>query len=314
MLEPLTIGAHAAAKLELAPGDRVLVTGAGPIGISCALNAQTYGARVLLSDTNPGRRAFAAERFRLLALDPLDEHFTEQTAQFTEDSLFDAVIDTTAAKASMEQTWRWSGQGGKIVFVGICGTSGSELAFGEAFWDPSILVSHFGNPAVVIIFSLFIILATLTTNVACNLAAASVVFCSLFGKVLTYKKAVVVATILSICFLPWKLVENPESYVYTLNGTLAVFLGPITGICLAALWSQYRNRLRLPDLYYQDGGAYYYQGGWNVLALVTMAVLFIFIFVCQFIPVLRWIYDSSYLLGCVFAFVIYSALCKRQDR
>lgn len=201
-----------------------------------------------------------------------------------------------------------------IVFVGICGTSGSELAFGEAFWDPSILVSHFGNPAVVIIFSLFIILATLTTNVACNLAAASVVFSSLFGKVLTYKKAVVVATILSICFLPWKLVENPESYVYTLNGTLAVFLGPITGICLAALWSQYRNRLRLPDLYYQDGGAYYYQGGWNVLALVTMAVLFIFIFVCQFIPVLRWIYDSSYLLGCVFAFVIYSALCKRQDR
>ena len=122
-----------------------------------------------------------------------------------------------------------------IVFVGICGTSGSELAFGEAFWDPSILVSHFGNPAVVIIFSLFIILATLTTNVACNLAAASVVFSSLFGKVLTYKKAVVVATILSICFLPWKLVENPESYVYTLNGTLAVFLGPITGICLAAL-------------------------------------------------------------------------------
>ncbi|MDB7924530.1 NCS1 family nucleobase:cation symporter-1 [Flavonifractor plautii] len=201
-----------------------------------------------------------------------------------------------------------------IVFVGICGTSGSELAFGEAFWDPSILVSHFGNPAVVIIFSLFIILATLTTNVACNLAAASVVFSSLFGKVLTYKKAVVVATILSICFLPWKLVENPESYVYTLNGTLAVFLGPITGICLAALWSQYRNRLRLPDLYYQDGGAYYYQGGWNVLALVTMAVLFIFIFVCQFIPVLKWIYDSSYLLGCVFAFVIYSALCKRQDR
>ena len=66
--------------------------------------------------------------------------------------------------------------------------------------------------------------------------------------------------------------------MYTLNGTLAVFLGPITGICLAALWSQYRNRLRLPDLYYQDGGAYYYQGGWNVLALVTMAVLFIFHF------------------------------------
>ena len=142
MLEPLTIGAHAAAKLELAPGDRVLVTGAGPIGISCALNAQTYGARVLLSDTNPGRRAFAAERFRLLALDPLDEHFTEQTAQFTEDSLFDAVIDTTAAKASMEQTWRWIGQGGKIVFVGICGGTLELDGLRFHLKEPSLFVTR----------------------------------------------------------------------------------------------------------------------------------------------------------------------------
>ena len=133
-----------------------------------------------------------------------------------------------------------------IVFVGICGTSDSELAFGEAFWDPSILVSHFNQPIIIIIFSLFIILATLTTNVACNLAAASVVFSSLFSKMINYKQAVIVSTLLSICFLPWKLVENPQNYVYTLNGTLAVFLGPITGICLATLWSQYHNRLKLP--------------------------------------------------------------------
>lgn len=199
-----------------------------------------------------------------------------------------------------------------IVFVGICGTSGSELAFGEAFWDPSVLVSQFSSPVVVIIFSLFIILATLTTNVACNLAAASVVFSSLFSKVLTYKKAVIIATVLSICFMPWKLVANPQSYVYTLNGTLSVFLGPITGVCLAALWSQYHNRLHLTDLYYQDGGAYYYTKGWNISALVTMFVLFVFIFACQFIPALKWIYDSSYLLGCVAAFVIYSLLAKRK--
>lgn len=128
-----------------------------------------------------------------------------------------------------------------IVLVGICGTSGSELAFGEAFWNPSELVAQFDNPFIVIIFSLFIILATLTTNVPCNLTSASVVFSSLFSRHLTYKKAVIVATVISICFLPWRLVANPESYVYTLNGTLAVFLGPITGVCLAALWMQYKT-------------------------------------------------------------------------
>ena len=199
-----------------------------------------------------------------------------------------------------------------IVLVGICGTSGSELAFGEAFWNPSELVAQFDNPFIVIIFSLFIILATLTTNVPCNLTSASVVFSSLFSRHLTYKKAVIVATVISICFLPWRLVANPESYVYTLNGTLAVFLGPITGVCLAALWMQYKNKFNVPDLYRQDGGSYYYTKGWNVQALAVMIALFVIIFVCKFVPALSWIYDSSYLLGCVAAFVIYSLICKKQ--
>ena len=40
-----------------------------------------------------------------------------------------------------------------IVLVGICGTSGSELAFGEAFWNPSELVAQFDNPFIVIILA-----------------------------------------------------------------------------------------------------------------------------------------------------------------
>ncbi|MFR4520123.1 MAG: cytosine permease, partial [Fusobacterium sp.] len=39
-----------------------------------------------------------------------------------------------------------------IAFVGICGTSGSYIAFGEAIWEPAILVSKFSNPFVVIFF------------------------------------------------------------------------------------------------------------------------------------------------------------------
>ena len=132
-------------------------------------------------------------------------------------------------------------------------------------------------------------------------------FSSLFGKVLTYKKAVVVATIPSICFLPWKLVENPESDAYTLNGTLAVFLSrspaSVWRPCGASTEPSPPARPLLPGRRRLRDD----QGGWNAPALVTMAVLFIFIFVCQFIPVLKWIDDSSYLLGCVFAFVIYSA-------
>ncbi len=120
MLEPLTIGAHAVAKLNLQPGDQVLVVGAGPIGVSCALNARTYGAQVVLADTSPQRRAFCKEIFHLEVLDPLRYDYPEILQKITSGNLFDGVIDTTAAKTSMEQDWKWICHGGKIVFVGIC--------------------------------------------------------------------------------------------------------------------------------------------------------------------------------------------------
>lgn len=123
MLEPLTIGAHATAKLDLRPDDRVLVIGAGPIGMSCAVNAQSYGAQVVLTETNEGRRAFGLEHFPFPILSPLSNHYDKDLLELTDGALFDAVIDTTAAKASMENAWRYLGQGGKLVFVGICNST-----------------------------------------------------------------------------------------------------------------------------------------------------------------------------------------------
>lgn len=78
------------------------------------------------------------------------------------------------------------------------------------------------------------------------------------------------------------------------------------------MWVQYKNKFQVADLYRQDGGAYYYKNGWNVPALSIMILLFIGVFVCKFIPALSWIYDSSYLLGCVFAFILYSVFCKKK--
>ena len=142
MLEPLTIGAHAVAKLNLQPGDQVLVVGAGPIGVSCALNARTYGAQVVLADTSPQRRAFCKEIFHLEVLDPLRYDYPEILQKITSGNLFDGVIDTTAAKTSMEQDWKWICHGGKIVFVGIC--NGTLELDGLSFHmrEPSLFVTR----------------------------------------------------------------------------------------------------------------------------------------------------------------------------
>lgn len=62
LCEPLSVGVHAARRGGVAGGDSVLVTGAGPIGLVCAMVSRAFGAtRVVMTDVNPQRLEFAAK-------------------------------------------------------------------------------------------------------------------------------------------------------------------------------------------------------------------------------------------------------------
>jgi L-iditol 2-dehydrogenase len=61
MIEPLSVAIWANRKAHTAPGAQVLVTGAGPIGVLCALVAEASGAAsVTIVDVNPDRLGLAS--------------------------------------------------------------------------------------------------------------------------------------------------------------------------------------------------------------------------------------------------------------
>ncbi|CAA9314797.1 MAG: Sorbitol dehydrogenase [uncultured Frankineae bacterium] len=62
LLEPLSVGVWACRKGRVTAGSRVLVTGAGPIGLVAVQTALAFGAtQVVVSDVNPHRLALARE-------------------------------------------------------------------------------------------------------------------------------------------------------------------------------------------------------------------------------------------------------------
>ncbi len=62
LLEPLSVGIWACRKGRVTAGSRVLVTGAGPIGLGSVQAARAFGAtEVVVSDVNPARLALARE-------------------------------------------------------------------------------------------------------------------------------------------------------------------------------------------------------------------------------------------------------------
>ncbi len=184
-----------------------------------------------------------------------------------------------------------------IAFVGICGTSASSIAFGEAIWEPAILVSKFENPLIVLIFSLFIIAAVLTTNVAGNLVPPSIAFSTLFPKKFSYNKAVIFSAGLGLLTMPWYTMSNPESFINVFLGGLGTLLGPITGLFIASYWFELKQRASIVDLYRDDGGQYYYEKGWNKEMTIVFAIFTVLIVAGAVFPPLKFMFDNSYVLG-----------------
>jgi len=71
LIEPTAVAAYGVERAGVAPGDRVLVTGAGPIGALAALCARAAGASsVYISEPSPARRARADTLGVATVLDP----------------------------------------------------------------------------------------------------------------------------------------------------------------------------------------------------------------------------------------------------
>jgi 2-desacetyl-2-hydroxyethyl bacteriochlorophyllide A dehydrogenase len=109
LVEFLAIGAHAVRRSEAVAGDRVLVTGAGPIGIGTALFAREKGAEVHLMDLSPARLA-AAEALGF-------SHLHEGAGGLP--GGFDVVFDATGNPRAMEAGFAHVAQGGTYVFVSV---------------------------------------------------------------------------------------------------------------------------------------------------------------------------------------------------
>lgn len=102
---------------EWPDGARVLVTGAGPIGLAVLqfvlLHASTNtsrGVRATVLDTDPQRLAFCRER--------LGVHSTLSPEQ-AQGEKFDIVFDATGSPASMNAAFERVEHGGALVFVGL---------------------------------------------------------------------------------------------------------------------------------------------------------------------------------------------------
>lgn len=123
MVEFLAIGAHAARRAAVHGGQRVLVVGAGPIGMAAMIFSRLRGAQVTALDTRVDRLAFCAKHLQTTACVEVADGDEQQLAALTDGEFFDVVFDATGNPKAMERGFRFVAHGGTYVLISIVGAT-----------------------------------------------------------------------------------------------------------------------------------------------------------------------------------------------
>ncbi|MCW2802305.1 MAG: L-iditol 2-dehydrogenase [Propionibacteriaceae bacterium] len=121
LIEPLSVGVWANQKAGVQPGDRVLVTGAGPVGLVCADVARARGAAwVGVSDTNDFRLQTALQRGANQVINAAAGPLTEQIEPV------DVILECSGATPAVHAAFAAAAPAARVVLVGM-GTPQMEL-------------------------------------------------------------------------------------------------------------------------------------------------------------------------------------------
>jgi len=118
-VEFLAIGAHGVSRAGDIAGTRVLVIGAGPIGVGAALFAALDDGDVTVMDRDPGRLAQAARVTGVGKTIVADDAAAEAVAEATAGDGFDVVIDATGNRNSIEAGFGYVAHTGHYVLLSV---------------------------------------------------------------------------------------------------------------------------------------------------------------------------------------------------
>ncbi|MEQ4204905.1 NCS1 family nucleobase:cation symporter-1 [Actinopolymorpha sp. B9G3] len=207
-----------------------------------------------------------------------------------------------------------------ISIVSIMITSATIVVYGEAVWDPVEVARRFDHPVIVIIGLAMAILATMSCNVAANVVSPSYDFSNALPRWLTFRTAGLLTGVIGILIQPWRLISDPNVYIFAWLGFYGGVLASVAGVLIAGYWIVDRTTIALGDLY-RVGGRYWYTAGWNwraVVATVVGAVLAVGGAYSApgkgpfpadgLLPWLRPLYDYSWAVGLAAGLIIYVAL------
>src|SRR5204862_1391929 len=153
---------------------------------------------------------------------------------------------------------------------GVAVTSATTIIYGKTIWDPVDVLTQFNNRLVLIVAMVSLCIATFATNIAANVVSPANAFAHLAPRHISFRMGGLITGIVGILMMPWKLVADPNGYIFVWLIAYSALLGPIGGILIADYFVYRKRQLNAAALY-QSNGEYRFSNGFNMTALIALA-------------------------------------------
>jgi nucleobase:cation symporter-1, NCS1 family len=158
-----------------------------------------------------------------------------------------------------------------FAFVGVIVTSATAIIYGQTEWDIVKLAGKFDSKLMVTFAMIGIIISTLATNIAANIVSPANDFANLAPQKINFRVGGYITGVIGVLIFPWKLIADPNGYIFTWLIAYSSLLGPVGGIMIVDYFFIRNKELSLEDLY-KENGAYTYRSGFNPKAIIALLV------------------------------------------
>ena len=156
-----------------------------------------------------------------------------------------------------------------FAFVGVIVTSSTAIIYGHTEWDIVKLAGKFDSKIMVSFAMIGILISTLATNIAANIVSPANDFSNLSPQKINFRIGGYITGVVGILIMPWKLIADPNGYIFTWLIAYSSLLGPVGGIMIVDYFFIRHINLIAEDLYKHEG-VYYYSKGYNISAIVAL--------------------------------------------
>ena len=178
--------------------------------------------------------------------------------------------------------------------------------------NPTDIIGKFNNTLITVIVLFFIIFASASTNLIANYIPTQNALLNFFPQKLTLKSTGIIIALFAFLIGIFWLSFLSQIGILSFVDTIGSFFGPLFGVMVVDYYIIKKKTLNNKDIFSSDiGSEYFYSNGWQIKAIYSLVIGFIFAASTIWNENLMSFQTYSWLVGFIITSLTYYLLANR---